>query len=58
MARTVADFQGADATGADVIFSTCSSIGEIADKARAFLQTPLVKIDEAMIREAVGQGSR
>ena len=45
-------FSAVDA-GADVIFNTCSSIGEVAIMARNFLPVPLVKIDDAMAREAV-----
>ena len=31
--RILAYFQAADHAGADVIFNTCSSVGEVADKA-------------------------
>jgi Asp/Glu/hydantoin racemase len=41
--------------GADVILNTCSSVGEVADKARGLLRTPIVKIDEAMAALAVEQ---
>lgn len=43
---------GIDA-GADLIFNTCSSVGEIADLARPLLPVPIVKIDDAMTVEAV-----
>lgn len=44
--------------GADVIFNTCSSVGEVATAARPTLSIPIVKIDEAMARKAVGMGDR
>lgn len=45
-------FAGVDA-GADLIFNTCSSVGEIADLARPLLSIPLVKIDDDMATEAI-----
>jgi len=44
--------------GADVIFNTCSSVGEVADRARDMIAVPIVKIDEDMAREAVSQYER
>lgn len=49
-------FAGVDA-GANVIFNTCSSVGEIADIARPLLSVPLVKIDDAMAVEAVNSAA-
>lgn len=46
-------FQNAVEMGADVILNTCSSVGEVADLARQFIDIPIVKIDEAMAIEAV-----
>lgn len=43
---------------ADVIFSTCSSVGEVATRARSSVSIPIVKIDEAMARKAVDMGNR
>ena len=40
-------------TGAQVIFNTCSSVGEVADSARKFFDIPIVKIDESMASQAV-----
>ncbi len=51
-------YLAAESTGADVIFNTCSSIGDVARGARAFLKIPLVKIDDAMAAEAVRLGQR
>ncbi len=39
--------------GADIIFNTCSSVGDVAIHARDLLDVPIVKIDDAMAEEAV-----
>jgi aspartate/glutamate racemase len=44
--------------GADVIFNTCSSIGEVAEQARLMLQIPLLKIDDPMAKLAVNAGNK
>ncbi|MBT2757804.1 Asp/Glu/hydantoin racemase [Mesobacillus foraminis] len=46
-------YQSAVDMGADIILNTCSSVGEVADLARPFIDIPIVKIDEAMAIEAV-----
>ena len=46
-------YQSAVDAGADVIFNTCSSIGDVAITARDFVNVPIVKIDDAMARRAV-----
>jgi len=46
-------YQAAVDAGADVIFNTCSSVGEVAIAERKHLPVPLVKIDDAMARIAV-----
>ena len=43
--------------GADVIFNTCSSIGDVAITAREFVPVPIVKIDDAMAEKAVKEYS-
>jgi len=43
--------------GADVIFNTCSSVGDIALKAKDLLDVPLVKIDDSMAEKAVRESS-
>jgi aspartate/glutamate racemase len=48
----------AEASGADLIFSQCSSVGEAADVARAMVSIPIVKIDERMAEVACQMGSR
>ena len=49
-------FAGVDA-GADLIFNTCSSVGEVADLARPLLEVPMVKIDDAMVIEAINSAT-
>lgn len=46
-------YHQAEDIGADAIFSTCSSVGELAAAARPFVRIPIVQIDEAMAEEAV-----
>ncbi len=50
-------YKAAINAGADLIFNTCSSVGDIALEAREELEIPLVKIDDAMAREAVEKAS-
>jgi Asp/Glu/hydantoin racemase len=49
--------QAAEAAGADIIFSACSSLGPAVDVAARSVQTPVVKIDEAMAMRAAGEGT-
>jgi hypothetical protein len=51
--RLVQYYHSALDAGADLIFNTCSSVGDTALKARESLDVPLVKIDDAMARQAV-----
>lgn len=44
--------QAAEAAGADVIFSACSSLGPTLDAAQRAVGVPVVKIDQAMARIA------
>ncbi len=46
--------QAAEAAGADVIFSACSSLGPTLDAAQRAVHVPVVKIDEAMAEQASG----
>jgi aspartate/glutamate racemase len=43
--------------GADVIFNTCSSVGDIALEAKELFDVPLVKIDDSMAASAVNESS-
>jgi Asp/Glu/hydantoin racemase len=49
--------QSAEAAGADVVFSACSSLGPTIDVARRLVNVPIVKIDDAMAEQAVGTGT-
>jgi len=51
--RLLQYYQNGVEMGADVIFNTCSSVGEVAEMARGFIDAPIVRIDEAMAQEAV-----
>lgn len=48
----------AERQGADCIVSACSSVGEVAEGARGYVQVPVLRIDDAMAEEAVKRGSR
>jgi Asp/Glu/hydantoin racemase len=50
--------QAAEAAGADIIFSACSSLGPALDVAAQNVHTPVVKIDEAMAMQAASDGAR
>lgn len=50
--------QAAEAAGADIIFSACSSLGPALDVAAGHVRVPVVKIDDAMAAEAAGRGKR
>jgi Asp/Glu/hydantoin racemase len=51
--RLVHYWQAAAQTGADLIFNTCSSIGEVVAQGQQFVDTPIVQIDHAMAEKAV-----
>ncbi|MHB0876215.1 MAG: aspartate/glutamate racemase family protein [Anaerolineae bacterium] len=48
----------AEESGADLILSACSSLGPAIDVARRFVDTPIVKIDDAMARRAAEMAER
>jgi Asp/Glu/hydantoin racemase len=56
--RLVRYYLAAQDTGADLIFNTCSSIGDVTIMARSLVNIPIVKIDDAMAAEAVRIGER
>lgn len=56
-ARMVHLAEAAEAAGADVIFSACSSLGPSMDIARNVVRTPIVKIDDAMALQAAQKGT-
>ncbi|MBN2274826.1 MAG: hypothetical protein JXR41_13245 [Bacteroidales bacterium] len=56
--RLMSCFQMAVDAGADIIFNTCSSVGEIAQVARKIIPIPLLKIDDPMAIRAVETADR
>jgi aspartate/glutamate racemase len=56
--RMISYFQMAELAGADLIFNQCSSVGEAADRATAFVKVPVVKVDRRMAEVACGIGKR
>lgn len=56
--RMLAYYLQAENTRADVIFSVCSTVGDVVDIARNLITKPIVKIDEAMVLEALDGGQR
>lgn len=60
-ARLMGMYCEAVGQGADAILNICSSVGEAADafqSAARYIGVPVVRIDEAMCREAVRLGTR
>jgi aspartate/glutamate racemase len=51
-ARMVHLAQAAEAAGADVIFSACSSLGPTLDAAQRAVSVPVIKIDQALAQDA------
>lgn len=56
--RLVSCYHIAVDAGADIIFNTCSSIGEIAILARKMVSVPIIKIDDVMAAKAVESATR
>ena len=56
--RMVLYAMAAEATGADVVMCSCTTMGEATRTARKFLSIPIFNIDEPMARQAVELGSR
>ena len=50
--------QAAEAAGADIIFSACSSLGPALDVAAEAVSVPVVKIDDAMAMLAGREGTK
>lgn len=55
--RLLAYCRAAEDMGADVILSTCSSMGDIVGQIQPFVRVPVLRIDEPMVRQAVETGS-
>lgn len=57
--RRLLDYYNAAAdSGADIIFNTCSSVGDIADMAAGISRVPVFRIDKPMAEIAVRQAKR
>lgn len=57
--RRLLDYYNAAAdSGADIIFNTCSSVGDIADMAAGISRVPVFRIDGPMAEKAVTSASR
>jgi Asp/Glu/hydantoin racemase len=57
-ARLAEHVSAASAAGADVVLVTCSTVSPLVDQVRPLAAIPVLKIDEAMIRDAVSRGTR
>ena len=53
--RLLQYYQTAADMGADVIFNTCSSVGDLVAVGQKLIDVPIVRIDEPMAREAVSK---
>lgn len=53
--RLLQYYQTAADMGADVIFNTCSSVGDLVAVGQKLVDVPIVRIDEPMAREAVSK---
>jgi Asp/Glu/hydantoin racemase len=51
--RMISYFKAAEHYKVDAILNVCSSVGEVTDIARMIIDTPIVKIDDAMTEMAV-----
>ena len=56
--RILRYYSNAADSGADVIFNTCSSIGELVAMGQRLVDVPIVRIDEPMAEEAVARFER
>ena len=57
--RRLLDYYNAAAdSGADIIFNTCSSVGDIADMGNLICRIPVFRIDRPMAEKAVRDASR
>lgn len=54
--RMLAYCRACEDMGADLILSTCSSMGDVVEQLRPFLRIPIQRIDEPMVRRAVEMG--
>lgn len=58
IARLLKHYQTGVEIGGDIIVNTCSSVSEVVDIGRKIIDVPIIKIDEAMTKEAVEKYER
>lgn len=56
--RLLSHYVAAADAGADVIFNTCSSVGDIADYGNIYAPVPVFRIDQPMAAQAVASAER
>ncbi len=56
--RLLAYYNAAADAGADVVFNTCSSVGDVADYGNQYARIPVFRIDQPMAAEAVAKYDR
>ena len=56
--RLLSYYNAAADAGADVVFNTCSSVGDIADYGNGYARIPIFRIDQPMAAEAVAKYDR
>ena len=56
--RLLAYYNAAADAGADVVFNTCSSVGDVADYGDIYARIPVFRIDRPMAAEAVVKADR
>ena len=56
--RLLSYYTAAADAGADVVFNTCSSVGDIADYGNGYARIPIFRIDQPMAAQAVVSASR
>ena len=56
--RLLSYYNAAADGGADVVFNTCSSVGDIADYGNGYARIPIFRIDQPMAAEAVAKAER
>jgi Asp/Glu/hydantoin racemase len=58
MRRLAGMLASAQEAGAEVVMVTCSSLGPAVEAARALVDIPVLRVDQAMARQAVQMGAR
>ena len=56
--RLLAYYNAAADAGADVVFNTCSSVGDVADYGNIYAPIPVFRIDQPMAQKAVTTADR